>query len=175
MLIILLDIFISVRLRKRAVAQPTQVWQNDANNGQRQKNHHRQMFILMFASICIFFITNLPFAIGKIVLPRDSELVASAARLTTIWTILGWFQSLNYAVGGCLIRWRSICINFIGQLLHALPELDSVSQRIQATNQILDSCPSNASQCDRNIESRATCSSDPNQIETLTATMDVVF
>ena len=175
MLIILLDIFISVRLRKRAVAQPTQVWQNDANNGQRQKNLHKQMFILMFASICIFFITNLPFAIGKIVLPRDSQVVTSAARLTTIWTILGWFQSLNYAVRECVIRWSSIFVNFIGQLLHALPQLDSVSQRIQTANKSLDSCPANASQCDRNIQSRATCSSNPDQIETLTVTHSAGF
>ena len=104
MLVILLDIFISVRLRRRAVAQPVQVWTNDANNSQRQKNVQKQMFILMLASIGIFLVTNLPFAIGKIILPRDTQVLASAARLTTIWTILGWVQSLNYAVSECLMR-----------------------------------------------------------------------
>jgi uncharacterized membrane protein len=106
MLIILLDIFICVRLRKRAVAQATQAWQNDANNGQRQKNVQKQMFILMFASVCIFLITNLPYAISRIILPRESGASTSLGRLTTIWTILSWFQSLNYAVRSSVRRFQ---------------------------------------------------------------------
>ena len=139
MLIILLDIFISVRLRKQAVAQPTQVWQNDANNGQRQKNLHKQMFIMILTSICIFFITNLPLAIGKIVLPRDVQGISSAGRLTTIWTILGWFQSLSYAVREYVIRSKWMFVNCVDQLLHALSELELVSEGIQTSSEVLGS------------------------------------
>ena len=94
MLIIVIDIFITLRLRKRIVTHASQ----DENVNRRNKNLQTQMFILMFASIVIFLLTNLPYAIGKILLPRDTQVVSSAARLTTIWTILGWIQSLNYAV-----------------------------------------------------------------------------
>ena len=104
MLVILLDIVISVRLRKRAVAQSVQTWTNDTNNGQRQKNVQKQMFILMLASIGIFLITSLPQGVGKLTLPSDEQLSASVTRIITTWTILGWVQSLNYAVSECGMR-----------------------------------------------------------------------
>lgn len=77
-----MDIFINVRIRKRAVIQPIQF----------------QMFILMLTSTCIFLITTLPLAIYKITSPRETNFGMSALKITTIWTALGWFQSLNYAV-----------------------------------------------------------------------------
>jgi hypothetical protein len=90
MLIILIDISIHVRIRKRVVVQPSQ-------KNIHQKNVQKQMLILMFASICIFLITNLPLSIYKIISPRGDVLSVVSLR-TTIWTGLGWFQSLNYAV-----------------------------------------------------------------------------
>ena len=97
MLIILLDIVIAIRTRKRAITQPNPAATEDGGN-KRQKNLQNQMFILMLASIGIFFVTNLPLGIGKIILPRDTQVISSAGRLTTIWTILGWVQSFNSAV-----------------------------------------------------------------------------
>ena len=101
MLIILLDIFIHVRIRKRAVIRPRQ-----GNN--HQGNIQKQMFILMLASITIFFITNLPLGIYKIISPRG-EVFSEAALRTTIYTGLGWFQSLNNAVNH-FIRLLSTCV-----------------------------------------------------------------
>ena len=97
MLSILIDIFISVRIRKRALIQPNQAGHGDQNNN-RQANLQKQMFILMFASICIFLITNLPLAIAKIILPQNVNIITLASQLTSIWTGLQWFQSLNFAV-----------------------------------------------------------------------------
>jgi hypothetical protein len=97
MLIFLIDIIINIRVRKRAVVQSTQAWQND-QNAKRQKTLQKQMFILMFASICIFLITGLPLAIYKITSPRQANVFAVVYQILTVWTILTWFQSLNYAV-----------------------------------------------------------------------------
>jgi hypothetical protein len=97
MLTILIDMIISIRLRKRALVQPTQAWQNNQNI-RRQKTLQKQMFILMFASICIFLITSLPLAIYKITSPRQADILNSIYQILTIWTALAWFQSLNYAV-----------------------------------------------------------------------------
>ncbi len=91
MLIILFDIFIHVRIRQRAVMQAGQ-----ANN--HQANIQKQMFILMFTSICIFLIATLPLGIYKIISTRG-QIIGVPALLTSNCTGLGWFQSLNYAVG----------------------------------------------------------------------------
>lgn len=90
MLIILLDIFINIRLRKRAVVHPGQV-------NQQQSAVQKQMFILMLTSIAVFLVTNLPIGIYKIVSPRGNVFNEALTR-TTIYTALVWFQSLNYAV-----------------------------------------------------------------------------
>ena len=90
MLIILLDIFISIRLRKRAVVHPSQV-------NQHQSAVQKQMFILMLASIAVFLVTNLPIGIYKITAPRGNVYNEALLR-TSIYTALVWFQSLNYAV-----------------------------------------------------------------------------
>jgi cytochrome b subunit of formate dehydrogenase len=97
MLIILIDIFINVRIRKRAVVQPNQACQQDQNM-RRQNTLQKQMFILMLASICIFLITTLPMAIYKITSPRQADILTSIFQIITIWVGLLWFQSLNYAV-----------------------------------------------------------------------------
>lgn len=96
MLLILIDIFISVRIRKRTVIHPQTQPENP--NVKRQKTLQRQMFILMFASICIFLITSLPVAIYKITSPRQANALKIIFEVFTIWTALGWVQSLNYAV-----------------------------------------------------------------------------
>ena len=72
MLVILIDIFINLRFRKRALVQPNQTLQQ-AQNMKRQKILQRQMFILMFASICIFLITSLPLGICKITSVRQVD------------------------------------------------------------------------------------------------------
>jgi len=92
-----MDIFISVRIRKRAVIQPTQFQLRD-NRGNQQKHLQLQMFILMLTSTSIFLITTLPLGIYKISSPRAANFATSVLTVTTIWTGLGWFQSLNYAV-----------------------------------------------------------------------------
>ena len=97
MSVLLIDIIINIRLRKKAIVQPTQAWQND-QNAKRQKTLQRQMFILMSASICIFLITGLPLAIYKITSPRQANVFAVIYQIISVWTGLTWFQSLNYAV-----------------------------------------------------------------------------
>ncbi len=97
MSVILIDIFINVRTRKRAVVHPNQAWQQDKNT-KRRNTLQKQMFILMFASICIFLITNLPVAIYKITSPREANISLSIFRIISIWVGLVWFQSLNFAV-----------------------------------------------------------------------------
>ena len=104
MLLILMDIFISVRIRKRAVIQVNQTQiQVGANRGNQLKNLQLQMFILMLTSTCIFFVTTLPLAIYKITSPRQGNFLLSVLEVTSIWTGLGWFQSLDYAVSVILI------------------------------------------------------------------------
>jgi hypothetical protein len=97
MMSILIDIFISVRLRKRAVIHPTHNQKVD-KKAQHQKNLQLQMFILMLSSICIFLTTNLPIGMYKITAVRQSDLSLALIKVATIWTGLGWFQTLNFAV-----------------------------------------------------------------------------
>jgi len=97
MLLILTDIFISVRIRKRAVIQPSQLQGGD-NRAKQQRNLQLQMFILMLTSASIFLITTLPLGIYKITTPRAINLSSSIFQIISVWTILVWFQSLNYAV-----------------------------------------------------------------------------
>ncbi len=102
MLVIITDIFINVRLRKRAVVQPNQVWQNDPNM-KRQKTLQNQMFILLFASVCIFFVTSLPVSIYKIMSPRQGNISTAVYQIISIWTALGWFQSLFFSVSSWIV------------------------------------------------------------------------
>jgi hypothetical protein len=97
MLVILIDIFISVRIRKQAVVQPIQL-HRDLLNMKRQKTFQKQMFILMFTSICIFLITSLPFGIYKIISPRQADLLVDVYQVIIVWTAVEWFQTLFYAV-----------------------------------------------------------------------------
>jgi hypothetical protein len=133
MFIILIDIFISIRIRKRAVIQPTQILGENKNTN-RQGNLQNQMFILMFASIFIFLITNLPVAIYKstAVPSASANLGLAAYQISTVWTALAWFQSLNYAVTIFidLIITQRLLILFLDKLLHSLFKFNIVSQRI---------------------------------------------
>ncbi|CAF4527870.1 unnamed protein product [Rotaria sp. Silwood2] len=96
MLIILIDIFINVRVRKRTIIQPFQFTHGDRNM-KRQKSLQKQMFILMFGSVCIFLITSLPSGIYKIQSPRQGTETITVLQLVCIGTSLQWFQSLFYA------------------------------------------------------------------------------
>lgn len=97
MFVIVADTFVVIRLRKRRVHRLNHVWDDERNNN-RQTPVQRQIFILMLASVGIFLITTLPLAIGKIIFPQEQNFLAAAISISTIWTGLGWFQSLNYAV-----------------------------------------------------------------------------
>ncbi|CAF4266918.1 unnamed protein product, partial [Adineta steineri] len=87
----------SVRIRKRTVIQPTQTLREN-NKANQQRNIQLQMFILTLTSIGIFLITTLPISVYKITSPRDTQIIISLFEIITVWTGLGWFQSLNYAV-----------------------------------------------------------------------------
>ena len=97
MSIFLIDILISIRIRKRAV-----IHGNQNSQGSHQTNHQKhlqmQLFILMTASICIFLITTLPVAIYKITSPRQSDISTTILTIVSVWSGLLWLQSLNYAV-----------------------------------------------------------------------------
>ena len=97
MLLILIDIFITVQIRKRTVVQPTQSQRAD-NTSTQQRNLQLQMLILMLTSIGIFLITTLPIAIYRIVSVREANIISSVYEIVRIWAGLTWFQSLNYAV-----------------------------------------------------------------------------
>lgn len=91
MLVASIDIRVNIYLRKRTLVQPTA-----ANANARHVQN--QMFILMFASICIFFLTTLPINLYKIISSQTDYISAIAVQASTILTILGWIQSLNQAV-----------------------------------------------------------------------------
>ena len=100
MLVAMVDIRINIYLRKRTLVQPAA-----ANpNNQRQGHVQNQMFILMFASICIFFLTTLPINLYKIITSQNDYISAIAVQASTILTILGWIQSLNQAVRFFFVR-----------------------------------------------------------------------
>ena len=116
MLLILIDILINVRIHKRNVIQPAQ-----SQYGDIRAHHHRnlqlQMLILILTRISIFLITTLPIAIYRITSPRDANLFTSVLQITTIWTGLGWFQSLNYAVSIPLVYYLHFLTLYVGKLL----------------------------------------------------------
>ena len=95
MLLSVCDVFLIVRSRRRTVAGTSPASEETTN---RQKNIHKQMFVLILASVAIFFLTNLPIAIGRIIFPQSNGLIADPVSISTIWTGFSWFQSFNYAV-----------------------------------------------------------------------------
>ncbi len=103
MLLIVMDIFINVRIRKRVVIQPIQPQFGD-NKANQQRNLQLQMFILMLTRAGIFLITTLPVAIYKITSPRNISVSTSVFQIETIWVGLTWFQNLNYAVNISLLH-----------------------------------------------------------------------
>jgi hypothetical protein len=124
-----MDIFISVRIRKRAVIQPTQFQLRD-NRGNQQKHLQLQMFILMLTSTSIFLITTLPLGIYKIASPRAANFATSVLTVTTVWTGLGWFQSLNYAVSIFVLHDFHFFSFSLDKLLQSLSYFNIISQRI---------------------------------------------
>jgi hypothetical protein len=105
MLLIFTDIFINVRIRKRALIQPIQLPQG-INRANQQRNLQLQMFILMLASTGIFLITTFPISIFKIITPRQvsATTITSFFDLMNIWAGLQWFQTLNFAVNNFLLH-----------------------------------------------------------------------
>ena len=94
MLLILLDMIISINLRKRAVIQvQNQIIRHDGR-------FQRQLFFLMLSSIIIFLITTLPLSIYHIVFPKQIiyMTVAEYGLVMSISAGLTWFWGFNYAV-----------------------------------------------------------------------------
>ena len=87
-----IDIFITVHIRKQAINR------NADGSVKRDGNLQKQMFFLMLASVSIFFITTLPLAIYRIISPRLSLNYESILNSVNILNGLTWLQSLNYAV-----------------------------------------------------------------------------
>lgn len=94
MLLVLLDMFISISIRKRALLQ----LQNQSTN--QDKRFQRQLFFLMLSSIIIFLITTLPLAIYRIVFPKQvlTMPVDEYGLVMSISAGLTWFWGFNYAV-----------------------------------------------------------------------------
>jgi len=92
MLGIVIDIFISIRIRKQAINR------NPDGSIKRDGNFQKQIFFLMLASICAFLITTLPLSIYRIISPRQALIYESIVNAVNNLTILTWLQSLNYAV-----------------------------------------------------------------------------
>lgn len=125
MLGILIDIFISIRIRKQTLNR------NPDGSVKRDGNLQRQMFFLMLASICVFLITTLPLAIYRIISPRQGINVEIIQGTVNNLTILTWLQSLNYAVSYIYIL-IMICSDIyfffdIDQLLFALSHFEIIS------------------------------------------------
>lgn len=95
MLVVLLDMFINISIRKRALRQ---LQENQVAN--RDKRFQRQLFFLMLSSICVFLITTLPLAIYRVVFPKQvfAMTVPEYASVMSISAGLTWFSSFNYAV-----------------------------------------------------------------------------
>jgi len=89
---LVIDIFISIRIRKQAINR------NPDGSIKRDGNFQKQMLFLMLASICVFLITTLPLAIYRIISPRQTLIIESIVNAVNNLTILTWLQSLNYSV-----------------------------------------------------------------------------
>ncbi len=103
MVLLLIDIIISVHIRKRALIHP--IYNSHGQNILHHQQHLQiQMFILMITSIFIFLITTLPVAIYKIISPRQDNISTEIFTIVSIWAGLEWLQSLNYAVNISLLH-----------------------------------------------------------------------
>ena len=89
MLAILLDMFISITIRKRTL-----------NRQARDRRLEKQFFFLMLSSIIIFLITCLPLAIYRSVFPKQvlSMPADQYGMVMSISAGLTWFCGFNFAV-----------------------------------------------------------------------------
>jgi hypothetical protein len=62
-------------------------------------------------------ITTLLVAVYRIILPRESSSTISVGRITSIWTGLGWFENLNFAVNISLLHYFYFSLLIVGELL----------------------------------------------------------
>ncbi|CAF1400428.1 unnamed protein product [Adineta ricciae] len=108
MFFIVIDILINVHVRKQAFVRPIHAFAV-CRNAQQRRSVNRQMLILTIGSVCFFFLTALPVSIYKIISPRDSNLINNYLSIISIWTGLGWIQSLFYAVNFYV---HCLCSNF---------------------------------------------------------------
>ncbi|UJR09086.1 hypothetical protein I4U23_013334 [Adineta vaga] len=82
MLIALIATMINICLSKRTVIQPVHLPQ-EIRNTNRQKHVQKQI---------------LPIGIAKIIASQISDVMAAILDTSSAWTILGWIQSLNFAI-----------------------------------------------------------------------------
>ncbi|CAF0912189.1 unnamed protein product [Adineta steineri] len=143
MSILIIDISISTHLRRKAMARQNQAWDLD-KSAQRKNMLQRQMFILMFGSVCIFLITSLPVGLYKIVSPRNAAIyvLTDALDILIMWTGFGWSQSLLYAVSfyvhclsSNLFRKEFMAImRTVSNRIHPRTEVIEITQRERRTN-----------------------------------------
>ncbi|CAF0805501.1 unnamed protein product [Rotaria sordida] len=97
MLLVLLDMFINIRVRKRALSQQIQ-FQNQTIN--RNRFFQKELFLLMLSSIIIFLTTTLPIATFRIIFPKQvlTMKVEEYGSVMSISAGLTCFWSFNYAI-----------------------------------------------------------------------------
>ena len=115
MLIVLIDMFIRLRIRKRSLGRRIHL-QNQSIK--RASRFHKQLFVLMLSSIIIFLTTTLPLAIYRIVFPKEvlSMPVEEYGLVMSISAILTWFSGFNYAVKYLFFS-RIKCKEFLFRLI----------------------------------------------------------
>ena len=136
MFFLVIDILVSVHVRKQAFVRPVNAFAV-GRNAQHRRAVNRQMLILTIGSVCFFFVTALPIGIYKIISLRDSNLINNYLSIISIWTGLGWLQSLFHAVSQWTKRFWKTCVDlFSGQLLCSLFMFKFISKRISVASEI---------------------------------------
>ena len=144
-----IDIFIIIRTRKRAVTHGAQVHHADQAAG-RDKRLQNQMIFLMLSSIGIFFVTTLPLTIGHIQSVHVDLATVDLAKLLTTLTILNWLQSLNCAVSVFPMPYEKEYVIVVqDQFLRALPHVHTVSTRVYPTGDRRSRWTSTGNHCDK--------------------------
>ncbi len=97
MLFILVDMSISINIRKHALHRQMNLQSQTVRNDRR---FQRQLFFLMISSIIIFLITTLPLAIYRIVFPNQiiNMTQNQYGLVMGISAGLTWFWGFNYCV-----------------------------------------------------------------------------
>jgi hypothetical protein len=99
MLISVLDIAISIRMRRNRAAHHHANQQTGIARDNHQKHIQRQMIVLMLSSISIFLIATLPLAIYHTVSPTQFDITdARVNQILNLLAGLALLNTLNYTV-----------------------------------------------------------------------------